>query len=367
MLEPRLTRLLQAMRGQALEAVALNPGPTLFYLTGLSFHLMERPVVAFFTLDHRPCLVLPDLERAKAEAVDGLDVLSYGEAEASRLEVMRTACARLGLPGKRIGVETLRLRVYELRLIEQASSGSPVVSAEEVLAPLRLAKDEGEVAAIRRAVSIAESAVAATLPSIRVGMTERDLASELALQLLRAGSEPELPFPPIVAAGPNSALPHAVPGDRALAPGDLLILDWGATYRGYVSDLTRTFAVGEVDAELGRLHEIVEQANAAGRWAVMPEGTCRGVDQAARAVIAASGYGEFFTHRTGHGIGLEAHEPPFIRGDNPDRLLPGMVFTVEPGIYLPGKGGVRIEDNMLVTAEGGESLTSFPRDLKVVG
>jgi len=367
MLEPRLTRLFQAMRGLGLEAIALNPGPTLFYLTGLTFHLMERPVIALFTLDHQPCLVLPDLERAKAEATQGLDLLSYGEAEASRLEVMQRACARVGLPGRRIGVEPLRFRVYELRLLEQSSPGSRVVSAEGALGPLRLTKDEGEMAHIRQAIAIAEGALAATLPSIRAGMTERELASELTLQLLRAGSDPELPFPPIVAAGPNSALPHAVPGDRPLARGDLLILDWGASYRGYISDLTRTFAVGEADAELGRVHEIVQQANAAGRWAVMPEGTCGGVDQAARAVIAASGYGDYFTHRTGHGIGLEAHEPPYIRGDNGERLLPGMVFTVEPGIYLPGRGGVRIEDNMLVTSEGGESLTSFPRLLKVVG
>jgi len=365
--EPRLARLVQAMRAQGLEAVALNPGPSLFYLTGLSFHLMERPVIALITLDQRPCLVLPELEREKGEASEGLDLFSYGEAEDSRLQSLMQACASRGLPGRRIGIEPLRFRVYELRLLEQASPGSPLVSADGALGALRAAKDESEVAAIRHAVAIAEAALAASLPLIRMGMTERELASELTLQLLRAGSDPELPFSPIVAAGPNSALPHAVPGDRPLQAGDLLILDWGATSRGYISDLTRTLAVGEAEAELGRVHEIVQQANAAGRWAVMPEGTCAGVDQAARAVITASGYGDQFTHRTGHGIGLEAHEAPYIRGDNAQRLAPGMVFTVEPGIYLPGRGGVRVEDNVLVTVEGGESLSTFPRDLKVVG
>lgn len=363
----RLARLVQAMKGQGLDAIALNPGPTLFYLTGLSFHLMERPVIALITPDRRPTLVLPELERAKAEESPGLDVISYSEEEDSRREGLARASAGLGLAGKRIGVEPLRFRVYELRLLEQACPGSPLVSAEAALAPLRQTKDEAEVAAIRHAVAVAEAAVAATLPLVRVGMTEHELASELTLQLLRAGSDPELPFSPIVAAGPNSALPHALPGPRKLEHGDLLILDWGATYQGYISDLTRTFAVGEPDPELSRMHEIVQQANAAGRWAVMPEGTCAGVDQAARAVIAASGYGEHFTHRTGHGIGLEPHEPPWIRGDNPERLTPGMVFTVEPGIYLVGRGGARVEDNVLVTAEGGESLTTFPRDLKVVG
>lgn len=367
MLELRRARLVQAMQAHGLEAIALNAGPSLFYLTGLSFHLMERPVIGLFTLDHRPCLVLPELEREKAESAAGLDLFAYGEAEASRLESLVRACASRGLVGRRIGVEPLRFRVYELRLLEQAAPGSPLVSADEALGALRVAKDESEVAAIRHAVSIAEAALAASLPLIRTGMTERELASELSLQLLRAGSDPELPFSPIVAAGPNSALPHAVPGDRPLQPGDLLILDWGATSRGYVSDLTRTLAVGEVDAELVRVHEIVQQANAAGRWAVMPEGTCAGVDQAARAVITASGYGDNFTHRTGHGIGLEAHEAPYVRGDNTQRLAPGMVFTVEPGIYLPGRGGARVEDNVLVTSEGGESLSTFPRALKVVG
>jgi Xaa-Pro dipeptidase len=355
------------MKAQGLDAIALNPGPSLYYLTGLSFHMMERPVIALFTPDQHPCLVLPELERAKAEAAPGLELISYGEEEESRREALARACASRGLPGKRIGVEPLRFRVYELRLLEQACPGSPLASADGALAPLRQAKDEGEVAAIRHAVAIAEAAMAATLPLIRAGMREHELASELTMQLLRAGSDPELPFSPIVASGPNSALPHAVPGDREISAGDLLILDWGATYRGYISDLTRTFAVGEIEAELARIHEIVQQSNSAGRWAVMPEGTCGGVDQAARAVIAASGYGEFFIHRTGHGIGLEPHEPPYIRGDSAERLAPGMVFTVEPGIYLPGRGGVRLEDNVLVTAEGGESLTTFPRDLKVVG
>jgi Xaa-Pro dipeptidase len=367
MLELRRARLVQAMQAQGLEVIALNAGPSLFYLTGLSFHLMERPVIGLFTLDDRPCLVLPELEREKAEAATGLELFAYGEAEALRLERLMQACASRGLAGKRIGVEPLRFRVYELRLLEQASPGSPLVSADEVLSVLRSAKDESEVAAIRHAVSIAESALAASLPLIRIGMTERELASELTLQLLRAGSDSELPFSPIVAAGPNSALPHAISGGRPLQQGDLLILDWGASSRGYISDLTRTLAVGDVDAELVRAHEIVQQANAAGRWAVMPEGTCAGVDQAARAVITASGYGDNFTHRTGHGIGLEAHEPPYVRGDNPQRLAPGMVFTVEPGIYLPGRGGARVEDNVLVTPEGGESLSTFPRDLKVVG
>ncbi len=368
MTSDRLARLARAMRDHGLQAIALNPGPSLFFFTGLSFHLMERPVVGLFTPELPPHLVLPELEAAKAEALDPRPVLfTYGEDEGSRAQAFAAAAASLGLGGRRVGVEALRLRVLELRLLEAAAPGAAFAAAEPALAPLRAVKDADEVDAMRRAVAAAETALEATLPRIRAGMTERELASELTLQLLRAGSDTELPFPPIVASGPQSALPHAIPGDRRLQPGDMLIVDWGAAVGGYISDLTRTFAVARVDGELSRIHAVVAEANAAGRDAARPGAACADVDRAARAVIEAAGYGGQFIHRTGHGIGLEAHEPPYISADNQDRLAPGMTFTVEPGIYLPGRGGARVEDNLLITPAGAETLTSLPRELRVVG
>jgi Xaa-Pro dipeptidase len=170
-----------------------------------------------------------------------------------------------------------------------------------------------------------------------------------------------------VASGPNSALPHATPTDRQLAPGDLLIIDWGARSGGYISDITRTFAVGEVDPEFNRIHQVVLEANIAGQSAVRPGATCNAVDQATRQVILDAGYGERFIHRTGHGIGLEPHEPPNIRSGEMVPLEAGMTFTVEPGIYLPGRAGVRIEDNVVVTENGVETLTVLERSLEVVG
>lgn len=368
MFEARLSRLSRALREHGLDALALNPGPTLFYLTGLSFHLMERPVVMIVRPDQPPWIVLPELERARAEA-GALEarLLAYGEDEGSRAEAFRLAAEQAGLTGAALGAEPLRLRLLELRLLEAAAPGVRVVSAAQALAPLRLCKQPAEIEAIRRAVHVAEAALEAALPQIRTGMQEHELAAELTLQLLRAGSEPELPFSPIVASGPNSALPHATPGARRLAAGDLLILDWGAICSGYISDLTRTFGVGEIDPELARIHEIVQQANAAGRWAARPGAACAEVDAAARAIIDAAGYGERFIHRTGHGIGLEAHEPPYLRAGEALPLAAGMTFTVEPGIYLPGRGGVRVEDNLLITAEGGESLSTCERALRSVG
>ena len=198
-------------------------------------------------------------------------------------------------------------------------------------------------------------------------MTEKELASELVVQLLRHGSDSEMPFAPIVSGGPNSANPHASPTDRKLQIGDLLVVDWGATYEGYISDLTRTFAVGEVDVEYRKIHHVVQEANAAGRAAAKPGVPCADVDKAARGVIEKAGYAMYFTHRTGHGIGMEGHEEPYMRGDNMQLLEPGMAFTVEPGIYWPGRNGVRIEDNVVITETGADVLSDMPREICVVG
>jgi Xaa-Pro dipeptidase len=206
-----------------------------------------------------------------------------------------------------------------------------------------------------------------TLPLFKTGMTEIELASELTIQLLRAGSQSELPFGPIVSSGPNSADPHATPSSRKINAGELLLIDYGAAYQSYASDITRTFAVGEVDSTLKKIAEIVKQANLAGQAASKAGVRAGSVDSAARTVIESAGYGEQFFHRTGHGLGLETHEGPYIFAENDLVLQPGMVHTVEPGIYLAGKGGVRIEDDVVVTQEGSTSLTSLPRELLVIG
>jgi Xaa-Pro dipeptidase len=255
----------------------------------------------------------------------------------------------------------------ELRFLEAAAPDIEIASGANIIGELRMYKDEAEIASMRRAVGIAQRALLAALPLIRLGMSERELAAELTLQILRHGSDSEMPFAPIVASGPNSANPHAVPGDRPLALGDMLILDWGANVSGYVSDLTRTFAIGSVDPEMEKIARIVADANSAARRAAAPGVPAAEVDRAARQVIAAAGYGEFFTHRTGHGLGLEPHEEPYVREGNPMPLTAGMTFTIEPGIYLPGRGGVRIEDNIVVRSTDSECLSDLPRELVQLG
>lgn len=364
----RFARLAELLTASGLDAVVLNPSPALTYLSGLHFHLMERPVVLVVAPGRDPAFILPELELPKVSALPyPVQAFPYGENPETWPQVFRKALHSLDLFGRTIGIEPRALRVLELRLLEYGAPGAHIVSAEAALTDLRIRKDADEIASIRQAVQIAQNALEATLPLVKIGMSERELANELVIQLLRHGSQPEMPFAPIVCAGPNSANPHASPGERTIQPGDLLLFDWGAAYNGYISDLTRTFAVGEMDPKLAQIHRIVQEANAAGRAAGKPGLPCAVVDQAAREVIEKSGYGAYFTHRTGHGIGMEGHEEPYMRGDNLKLLEPGMCYTVEPGIYLPGEGGVRIEDNLVITETGAQSLSDLPRELRVVG
>lgn len=368
MADTRLSRLTKSMQEQGVAAVAVNAGPTLSYLTGLHFHLMERPVVIVFTADNDPTVILPELEQAKLDYLPfPARVYPYGENPDAWGATFAAALAGLGLGGRKVGLEPRQLRLLEYDYLRSACPETVFTDGSTILAALRAKKDSEEIARMRRAVKIAEDGLTATLPRVKIGVTEKEVAAELFLQLMRHGSEIALPFPPIVATGPNGANPHAQPSERKLAVGDLLIVDWGASYGGYASDLTRTFAMGEIDAEAEKIHTLVQRANEAGRAAGGPGVPCARVDQAARRIIEDAGYGQNFTHRTGHGIGMECHEEPYIRGDNEQLLEAGMAYTVEPGIYLAGRNGVRIEDDVVVTADGCESLSSMSREIRCVG
>jgi Xaa-Pro dipeptidase len=364
----RLERLNRAIQASGLDGIALNPGSSLTYLTNLKFHLMERPTVLLVVPGKTPALIMPELEMAKAHSSPlELQLFSFGDNPAQWADAFQKAAAAVQPAGNKIGVEPTRMRFLELKMLENALPTAQFISAETVLNGLRIQKDTSEVEGIRQAVKIAQQALLATLPMIKAGVTEREIASELTIQLLRAGTEPEMPFPPIVSGGPHSADPHASPSDRPLQTGDLLVIDWGAAYQGYISDLTRTFAIGSVEPEYQRIAELVRLANQNGRAASRPGIMAGQVDAAAREVIEDGGYGPYFFHRVGHGIGMEAHEPPYMFGQNQLILEPGMTYTVEPGIYLPGRGGVRIEDNVVITSDGAETLSDLPRELITLG
>lgn len=363
----RQEQLTLELRQAGFDALALNPSPSLTYLTGMHFHLMERPVVAVFVPDQPVHLILPKLELPKSVGLPfPIQVFTYEEDPTGWQRVFNRAFSEWDLNSKRIGIEPGRMRMLEYGYLQVAAPQASFENANAVLEALRICKTAEEIEAMRQAVQLAQNALHAALAEFRVGMTERQLANQLTIQLLQAGSDPQFPFAPIVASGENSANPHAKPTDRPIQRGDLLVIDWGASVRDYVSDITRTFAVGHLDKDFQTIGTVVYQANAVAREIARPGIPAQEIDRAARRVIEHAGFGAFFTHRTGHGLGMEGHEAPYIREGNTQIMRRGMTFTIEPGIYLPGRGGVRIEDDMLITENGGESLTNLPREIQVI-
>ena len=356
--------LSRALAHLDLHALAIVPGASLTYLTGLDFHLSERPTVAFFRQNGPPVFVVPELEEGKLDGfpVD-ICVCTYGEDPSIWPEAFREAARAGGLDGQRIGIESGSMRVLELRMLQKAMPGSAYPDGHEAIAAMRMCKDAHEIERMRRAVQVAEDAMQHTLSAIEPGITEREAASCLTARLLDTGCAPELPFPPIVAFGSSSANPHAVPSNRALCPGELVLCDWGANVEGYFSDMTRMFTYGDPGNDIRHIVEVVDHARQAAEQIAGPGVPASEVDRAARAVIEEAGFGERFMHRTGHGVGLDIHEAPYIRSGNPILLRSGMTFTIEPGIYLDGVAGARIEDIVAVTENGVDSLNTLPHEL----
>lgn len=364
----RFDKLTAALANASLESIALIPSPSLRYLTGLDFHLMERPVVLFVRADGMAAIVLPTLETGRLDSLAfQVHPFSYSDNPATWQMAFNQAVSFLKLEKAAIGVEPIHFRFLETQFIKAAAPSARLVAADTIMDQLRIQKDDAEITAMKTAVQIAQNAFLGTLPAIQPGVSEREIAAELVLQLLRCGSEPEFPFQPIVSAGENSANPHATPTNRKLQSNEILLIDWGASFEGYCSDLTRVLAVGYLPAELNTIHTAVHQANRAALAAAQPGIPAGVVDQAARKVIERARYGPQFNHRVGHGLGLEAHEPPYMFTENQHLLEPGAAFTIEPGIYLAGLGGVRIEDDVLITNDGAECLSDLPREIFQLG
>jgi Xaa-Pro aminopeptidase len=253
---------------------------------------------------------------------------------------------------KKVGFDAEQLN-YRLGTVLRKIGLAPAANPLEVL---RAVKDEGEVARLRRACHVTAMSVDFIRPRLKAGVTERQLAAQLLAFYHRQGAEREA-FDLIVAMGPHTALPHHVPGETALRKNQPVIFDIGCTVGGYRSDLTRTLVYGKINGSFQRIFNVVAAAQKAGIARIRPGATGGEIDAAARGVIAKAGHARHFIHSTGHGVGIDIHEPPWIRTQSPDVLQPGMILTVEPGIYLPGRFGVRIEDTLLVTPSGYEVLT----------
>ncbi|PKP67802.1 MAG: aminopeptidase P family protein [Alphaproteobacteria bacterium HGW-Alphaproteobacteria-8] len=362
----RYAGLRAVIAAQGLDAAALVPGANFRRLFGWEFHQNERPLCVLVPREGAPVAVVPALEAASFDAL-GFEGARFLWSDAQGCQGAFDKAAEALGESARIGVEGQRMRVFERDALAQAFGGAEIVNAHAALSSIRLCKSADEIAQLRTAIAVSETALETTLAAVRVGMTEKQVEALLLAALFAAGAE-ALSFGPIVAAGANAAQPHAkARADYAIRPGDALLLDFGASHGGYCADITRTVFVAQVSDSDRALYETVRAANEAGRAAAVPGATAGDVDDAALRVLEASPFAALIRHKTGHGLGLEVHEDPYILRGNGVALTPGMVFTVEPGLYRHGAVGVRIEDDVVMTATGSETLTHFPRALRLVG
>jgi D-alanyl-D-alanine dipeptidase len=357
----RRANAVAAVERQGLEGLLVAPGPDLAYLTGHSPPPLERLTMLVLAAGRDPLLVVPALERLLAEAApgsEGLDIVDWGDARDDPYAIVAGA---IGAGRYAITDHTW---ASHLLALQRTSTERTFVSTGEAIPLLRAVKDPEEIERLRAAGSAADAVFAEVLAIGFEGRAEREVATALARMLQEHGHQ-RAEFT-IVGSGPNAASSHHDSGDRRIAAGDAVVMDFGGVMNQYCSDITRTVFVGEPTAEQRQVYDVVRAAQQAAFEAVRPGVQAQEVDRAARGVIAAAGYGERFVHRTGHGIGLEVHEAPYIVEGDATALEPGMAFSDEPGIYLEGRFGVRIEDQVVVTADGGERLNEATRDLTIV-
>jgi Xaa-Pro dipeptidase len=347
------------------DAVAIVPGTNMHYFTGLDVHLSERPIVALFTQDG-VSVIIPQLEAQKVTARTDMEArLFVWNDEEGYQGAFARALHDLGLHGKTLGIDGMTMRVTEWLAFSNLDNTLKVKPVEHELIGIRARKTPDEIAAMRRAIAISEAALRKLLEELQPGMSEKAIAARLDTLMTEGGGD-GLAFDSLIQTGPNSANPHGSSTHRTLQRDEFLLIDYGCKIDGYPADITRTFCLGTPSAEMQKIYDTVLRANDAAKAVARPGVPCEQVDKAARQVIDAEGYGQYFIHRTGHGLGLDTHEPiPQIAGGVDYPLQPGMTFTIEPGVYVPGLGGVRIEDNVLVTDTGLEVLTSFPRSLRL--
>ncbi|HJU57983.1 MAG TPA: Xaa-Pro peptidase family protein [Actinomycetota bacterium] len=358
--EERRARALGAAEEAGLAGLLVTPGSDFYYLTGHEAEPYERLTVLILAADRGPVLLVPALERPLAEAapgIDGVEIVDWRDEEDAH-----DVAARIVPAGRyAISDQTWASHVLEL---ERATTDCLFVPAGRALPLLRAVKDDEEVKRLRAVAGAADDVFADLVEIPFGGRPELEISEVVRERLLERGHE-TADFA-IVASGPNGASPHHGAGERTIETGDAVVLDFGGTREGYYSDITRTVFVGEPDEEQGTVYAAVRAAQQAAFDAIGPGVAAQDVDRAARAVISDAGYGDRFVHRTGHGIGLDLHEPPYIVEGNETLLQAGMTFSDEPGIYLPGRFGVRIEDQVLVTPSGAERLNEAARDVTVV-
>lgn len=354
----------QLAKTLAVDALALVPGPNFTRALGHTFMSHERPFVLIISATNPPAAIVPNLELSSWDLVgfdgavfDWRDQDGYSDAFAALAQQM---------PMNRLAVEGQVMRVFVHHALKQAMPELDIIDAETEISGLRMIKTDADIAALEAAISLSERALYQVLEGVRVGQTEKEIEGALIQALFTEGAE-GMAFSPIVAAGANSAMPHAHAGDYKVQQGDALLFDFGGRKGGFAADITRTVFVGEPTDEARDVYNTVLAANLAGFDATRAGVTAHEIDDVVTGVLEASPYTDRIRTKTGHGLGRDVHEAPYIMRGNHQVLPAGTVYTNEPGLYEVGKFGVRIEDDVLITETGCRSLTQFPKDLMIVG
>ncbi|MFQ6080631.1 MAG: M24 family metallopeptidase [Candidatus Bathyarchaeia archaeon] len=362
--EKRLGRLRKLADEQDIEGFFVTSEPNMRYFTGFSALAIERLAGIVIPVNAKePVLIVPKLEEEKAMKLSFFkDIRSYTDAE-NPAKLLGKVVSELNLTKGTVGVESfLPFKFY--KMLKGAAPSLEVKEASDIFQKLRSVKSTEEINIMKKAAKIVIKGIKAGIEMVRAGTSELSVAFEIERTIKESGGE-FVPFC-IVLSGENSALPHGSTSKRKIRRGDAVLMDIGATFKGYYADVTRTVFVEEASQKQRRVYDIVLGAQESAVKFVKPQVKAREVDETARKIITEAGYGEFFTHRTGHGLGLEVHEEPYISQINEITLEPGMTFTVEPGIYLPNKFGVRIEDDVAVTEKGRTVLSKLSKDLLIV-
>ncbi|WP_300069612.1 Xaa-Pro peptidase family protein [uncultured Ruegeria sp.] len=362
---PDLSEYRQLAKDMSVDAVALVPGPNFTRAIGHAFMSHERPFVVVVPASGKPAAIVPNLELGSWDLV-GFDGAVFDWRDQTGYD---SAFAELAahLPMATLAVEGQVMRVFVSKALTKALPNLQIVDAEREISGLRIIKTEDDIASLQAAIDISERALERVIADVRIGQTEKQIEQAL-IQALFAEGASSLAFSPIVAAGDNSAQPHGkARADYKIQSGDALLFDFGARKRGFAADITRTFFVGEVSDEGRAVYDTVLRANQAGFEACQPGVTAHDIDDAVINVLEASPYADRIRTKTGHGLGRDVHEAPYIMRGNDQVIRAGMVWTNEPGLYDLGNFGVRIEDDVLVTEDGCRSLTSFPKDLRIIG
>ncbi|WP_079510038.1 M24 family metallopeptidase [Mesobacillus jeotgali] len=361
----RLAALSGWMKDNGVDVTFVTSPDNVFYLSGFLSDPHERLLAVAVFQDAEPFMICPAMDKENAKNAGwALEIIGYSDTEDS-MELAFNAMKKRVSFIKKIAIEKEQLNVERYEKIAGLSDGSEFVSAEEKLRLMRMVKTEEELQRLRKACELADFAIETGVSEIKEGKTELDVLAAIEYELKKKGVT-EMSFSTMVLTGKNAAAPHGTPGLTKIKKGDLVLFDLGVVMDGYCSDITRTVAYGEITKQQEEIYNTVLKAQLKSLETARAGVSCSEVDLAARNVIEEAGYGDYFPHRLGHGLGVSVHEYPSLTSTNPLLLEKGMVFTAEPGIYVPGVAGVRIEDDVVITESGIEILTKYTKELVFV-